>query len=130
MALMGGKNGAMRPPYWLVVNYDGGWIAVLTVTLASSERVLPIFSLKDQAEAFVRFRRLESGWRARSTGAGELVSVLYGPCASVRRVALDPPPEIEVGMALGLAGTSRESFVDHLIERGRSWSQDSWFHYK
>ena len=118
MAPMGGRNGAMGPPYWLVVNHEGGLMAVLTVTPASGERVLPIFSLKDQAEDFVRFRRLESGWRARCTGVGELVSVLYGPCASVRHVALDPPPEIEVGMALGLAGTSRESFEDHLIGRG------------
>ncbi len=121
MAPIGGPNGAAGSPYWLVVNHGGGWMAVLTVTLASRERVLPIFSLKDEAEAFVRFRRMESGWRARSTGVGELVSVLYGPCASVRRVALDPPSEIEVGVALGLVGTSRESFVDHLIGRGRSW---------
>ena len=130
VAPMGELKGVMRPPYWLVVNHHGGRMAVLTVTLASGERVLPIFSLEDEAEAFVRFRGLEGGWRARSTGVGELVSVLYGPCASVQRIALDPPPEIEVRMALGLTSTSRESFVDHLIGRGRSWFQESWSRYK
>jgi hypothetical protein len=122
----GERNGATGPPYWLVVNQSGGWMAVLTIKLASGERVLPVFSLKEQAETFVRFRTLESGWRARNTGTGELVSVLFGPCAGVERIALDPPPEIEAGVALGLVGTRRESFVDHLMGRGRSWFQDSW----
>src|SRR5215217_432629 len=111
---MGERNGATGPPYWLVVNHNDGWMAVLSIKLASGERVLPVFSFKEEAETFVRFRTLESGWGVRNTGTGELISVLFGPCANVRRVALDPPPEIEVGVALGLVGTSRESFVDHL----------------
>jgi hypothetical protein len=124
--LIGEQNGATGPPYWLVVNQSGGWMAVLTIKLASGERVLPIFSHKEQAETFVRLRTSESGWGVRNTGAGELVSVLFGPCASVGRVVLDPLPEIEAAVALGLTGTDRECFVDHLIGRGRSWFQDSW----
>lgn len=45
--------------------------------------------------------------------------MLYGPCASVERVILDPLPEILVDRAVGLVGLSRERFVDFVLSRER-----------
>lgn len=81
----------------------------MTTRLSGGESVLPVFSSEEDAASFIR-----SGtgvWRARRIGAGELVSVLSGPCGDVEYVALDPWPKITPEAALGLVGVSRESFV-------------------
>src|SRR3712207_7841170 len=44
--------------------------------------------------SFLRLGTLGTGWQARETSAGELISLLYGPCAGIERVALDPLPRI------------------------------------
>ena len=63
------------------------------------------------------------GWQARETTAGELLSVLYGPCAGVERVALDPLPEMLVERTIGLVSLSRERFVDLVPGRERPLAQ-------
>jgi hypothetical protein len=55
-------------------------------------------------------------WRSRQTAAGELVSILMGPCASVKRVALDPLPVLFSRAMLGLVSVNRERFVQDLLE--------------
>ena len=45
--------------------------------------------------------------------------MLYGPCASVERVTLDPLPEILVDRAVGLVSLSRERFVEFVLSRER-----------
>jgi hypothetical protein len=50
--------------------------------------------------------------------AGEIVSVLYGPRARIRSVALDPLPEMMAEEAVGLVSVSRKRFVEHLVGRG------------
>ena len=57
-------------------------------------------------------------WRARESGAGELVSALSGPCAGVKMVALDPSPEMVVEGTVGLVSLLREAFTN-LIVAGR-----------
>ena len=57
------------------------------------------------------------GWQARESTAGELISVLYGPCASMERVALDPLPKMLVERTLGLVSLSRKRFVDLVLSR-------------
>ena len=59
------------------------------------------------------------GWQARETTAGELTSVLYGLCAGVERVALDPLPDMLVERTIGLVSLSRERFVDFVLGRER-----------
>ena len=55
------------------------------------EQALPVFSGDGEAEMFVWLGgAFEDGWRVRETSGGELVSILYGPCAGVGRMALDP----------------------------------------
>ena len=64
---------------------------VLRITLACGEEALPVFSFEDKAKMFLELGALD-GWRVRVTTAGELTSVLFGPCVGVCRVALDPLP--------------------------------------
>ena len=59
----------------------------------------------------------------RESGAGEIVSVLYGPCASARSVVLDPLPEMVAEEAVGLVSLSRKRFVEQLV--GRVGLEDS-----
>ena len=62
------------------------------------EQALPVFSGEGEAEMFVWLGgAFEDGWRVRETSAGELVSILYGPCAGVGSVALDPSPGMDGG---------------------------------
>ena len=59
------------------------------------------------------------GWQARESTSGDLISVLYGPCASVERVALDPLPEMVTQRTIELVSLSRERFVDLVLSRKR-----------
>jgi hypothetical protein len=55
------------------------------------------------------------GWRVRRTAAGELISVLMGPCAGVGRILLDPLPALATAAAADLVGVGREDFLDLLL---------------
>jgi hypothetical protein len=96
---------------------------VFTRILDGGEMVLPVFSGEDAARTFAA-RCGAEGWTARKTGAGELISVLFGPCRGCRLVALDPPAELETGAALELAGVGREVFLVPILGWGRSWFED------
>ncbi len=89
-------DGVARPPYWLIMGQENDRMDLLTLGLASGEKVLPVFSHGEEAGAFLQRRgSWGTGWRARETTARKLVSVLLGPCAGVERVVLDPVPEID-----------------------------------
>ena len=90
---------------------------VLTANLARGGEALPVFSLEDEANAFVGLGDFGDGWRARETAGGELVSVLCGPCAGVERVVLDPirlPDPLAEGLD-GPSSTEREAFMRSLL---------------
>lgn len=105
--------------YWLITKNEGGRIEVLTNGLASGEEeVLAVFSYKEEAEAFLGLWEAGGdGWRARESTAGELISVLYGPCAGVEKVALDPLPEMVAQSTLGLVSLGRERFINLVLSR-------------
>jgi len=87
---------------------------------AGAARVLPVFSFEEEAEMFVRLGGYDGGrWRARESCAGELVSVLCGPCKDVEGVALDPLPEMLEDGTIGLVGVGRGRFLGRLMARGR-----------
>jgi hypothetical protein len=71
--------------YWLIAKNENGRIEVLTALLADGEEALPIFSYEQEAELFLNSREAGSGWRVRESTAGELISVLCGPCAGPPR---------------------------------------------
>ncbi len=103
--------------YWLLAKDRSDRVEVLTVE-CGGERALPVFSFEEEAELFLALGIVGDGWWVRESGAGEIVSVLYGPCAGVRSVALDPLPEMVADGAVGLVSLSRKRFVEHLVGRG------------
>ena len=114
------ERGPGRRPvlsYWLIAKNENGRIEVLTALLADGGAALPIFSYEQEAELFLGFQAAESGWRVRESTAGELISLLCGPCASATEVSLDPLPEMVAEGALGLVSLSRERFVNLLLSR-------------
>ena len=58
--------------------------------------------------------------QVRESGAGEIVSVLYGLCSGVGRVALDPLPQTVAEKTVGPASWSRQRFADRILGEGRS----------
>jgi hypothetical protein len=88
----------------------------------SGEQALPTFSSEGEAEMFVWLgRAFEEGWRVRETSAGELVSILYGPCAGVGMVALDPSPGM-TAETIRLVSLSRQRFVSWVLDSSCSYS--------
>lgn len=101
---------------------------MLIVEVPGGERLLPVFSAAAEAEMFVWLSRPDrlsgKGWFVRRTGCGELLSMLIGPRRSVRRVALDPSPELigidGVEQEIELVCVTRKDFVERLlVERHR-----------
>ena len=85
--------------YWLIARNEHGRIEVLTL---DCKQTLPVFSNEDEAEMFLRLEGVADGWQVSESRAGELVSMLYGPCTSVKEVALDPLPEMVADRTVGL----------------------------
>ena len=102
-------------PLWLIARCECSQMKVLTINLCGDKEALPVFSFKEEAEMFLRFAEVDKGWLVRETTTGELISVLYGPCAGVERVALDPPPEIFPEAMTYLVSLRRERFVRVLM---------------
>jgi hypothetical protein len=112
----------------LIAEYRTDGIEVLRNTLASGEEALPVFSFEDEARMFLKFGALDGGWRVRVTTVGELVSVLFGPCAGVGWVVLDPLPPPFAESLMDPAGMGRDAFMEsHLgvqrppVVRVRAW---------
>src|SRR3954469_9816609 len=110
-----------RRPLWTIMGYQNNRINVLTIDPDSDGGFLAVFSFKEEAEAFLSLLEddQKSDWQSRETSAGELVSILLGPCAGVRRVALDPLPLSCCGETLPLVSVNRERFVQELMEEFR-----------
>jgi hypothetical protein len=102
--------------WWLVVREGGNPLEPLCV-YAGAERVLPVFSFEEEAKLFLRLGGYNGHWRARESCAGELVSMLHGPCKGVKSVALDPLPEMLEDGTLALVGVGRERFLKHILVR-------------
>jgi hypothetical protein len=111
-----------RPPdpvsYWLIAEKRNNGLEALTIRTDDEQETLPVFSSGEEARISLRFGGVTGGWRARESGAGELVSVLSGPCAGVKKVALDPSsPEMVVEGTVGLVSLLRESFMNLIMAR-------------
>jgi hypothetical protein len=104
--------------YWLLAKNENGRLEFLATDLAGEDEAMPVFSHEEEAQMFLGlWEEGCDGWRARQSTAGELISVLYGPCARVKRVALDPLPEMVLERTLGLVSLSRKRFVDLVLTR-------------
>lgn len=103
--------------FWLIVARDSFRMRVCTVP---DENAMPVFSREAGADSFLSVTGLESGWRARETSLGELVSLLLGPYAGVSRIVLDPPAGGDAGPPEGPADMERRDFVDYLMRGSRA----------
>ena len=107
--------------YWVIAkdakdaNEGFGQLELLTVDLDGTGEALPVFSFEQEAEMFLWLQTTEDGREVRETTPGQLVSILYGPCADVGRVMLDPLPEIGVRMQISLLGMDRNDFVESVM---------------
>lgn len=113
--------------FWLIARYRTGGVEVLTTILTPSKEALPVFSFEDEARMFLKLGTPGGGWRVRETAAGELTSVLCGPCATVDRVVLDPIP-VPGRLAEGLnrlLSTERKAFMGFLLNARRFRSPES-----
>ena len=129
MTLHMGKNQPRRtaeytprqPPdpvsYWLIAEKRNNRIEVLTIRTDDEQETLPVFSSEEETELFLGFRGVTGGWRARESSVGELIWVLSGPFAGVKKVALDPSPEMVVEGTGGLVSLLRESFMNLIMAR-------------
>src|ERR687897_2078191 len=107
--------------YWVIARdaknaKDGfGQPDLLTVDLDGTGEALPVFSFEEEAEMFLWLQTTEDGREVRQTTPGQLVSILYGPCADVGRVMLDPVPEIGARVQISLLGMDRNDFVESVM---------------
>ena len=104
--------------YWVIAKdaKDGfGQPDLLTVDLDGAGQALPVFSFEEEAEMFLWLQTTGEAREVRETTSGQLVSILYGPCADVGRVMLDPLPEIGARMQISLLGMERNDFVESVM---------------
>lgn len=113
----------LQASWWLIEKDGHGPMEVLTVD-HGGEKVLPVFSFEEEAEIFCSLGPWREGWRVRESAAGELASVLYGPCAGVGSVALDPLPEMVAEKTVGLVSLTRERFLDRIMHREKPFRPD------
>ena len=109
------RSRAARQPLWLIVKHNNCHMSVLTIHCGSDREILPVFSFEEEAEMFLRFGVPEACWQVRQTTAGELISVLYRSCMSVKKVTLDPLPIVDEEMIMDLVSLSRARFLQSLM---------------
>jgi hypothetical protein len=104
--------------YWVIAKNAKNrfsQLELLTVDLDGTGEALPVFSFEEEAEMFLWLQRTEDGREVRETTPGQLVSILYGPCADVGRVILDPLPDFGARMQNSLLGMDRNDFVESVM---------------
>jgi hypothetical protein len=104
---------------WLIARHTTCGMDVFTTRLCGESKALVVFGFQEEAAMFLDLRLggFEDGWKVRQTSVGELVSILYGPCADTQEVVLDPVPEIH-GEALGdPLSMPRNDFLGYLLRR-------------
>ena len=105
--------------FWLLARNENRRMEVFIVGHGGGH-TLPVFSGEEEAEMFLWLGGVfEDGWRIRETSAGELVSILCGPCACATSVALDPSPDMTPEEMVGLVGISPARFVRQFATPGK-----------
>lgn len=100
--------GYSAPPRYIIARRENGGVEVLVSSGGPAGSTMPVFLSEASAREFLLSHVPEGSWYVRSTSAGELVSLLLGPCVGVTRVLADD----HTGN-IGLVG--RRSYVDSLV---------------
>ncbi len=112
----------MRRPLWIITSCENNRMDALTLSPDPDGGFLAIFSYEEEAEAFLCLLgddEKKKGWHSEQTTAEGLVSVLLGPCANVKGVALDPLPLELSREMLPMVSMSRDLFLQYLLEERR-----------
>jgi hypothetical protein len=123
------KSSALtRRSLWVITSYQDDRTELLTIDAGVEGRFLAIFSFEEEAETFLSLLvdgdEEKKEWQSEQAEAGELVSMLVGPCAEVERVALDPLP-LPLGRAmLPLVSVHRDTFLGFLVEEDRGMAEE------
>ncbi len=115
----GSEGGPAVDWWWMICRSGAGGVEALTLPCFGG-RALALFGHEEEAGLFLRSLGVEAsdvGWRVRESRCGEVASVLYGPCANVQRVVLDPPQAMSAGWTLALASVHRGDFLARLLAR-------------
>ena len=109
-----------RSALWIITRYLHNRMDVLTFDPEDGTGFfLAVFSFKEEAELFLGLLEEDDQkkhcWRSRETSAGELLSILYGPCKGVGGVALDPLPLSCSRSTLHFLSANRKRFVRSLM---------------
>jgi hypothetical protein len=104
----------------VVVRQGDRGLEMLRLPSGRRDQVLPVFTAGWAARRYLFAEGTGWGWHVRACSPGELVSLLFGFCADVGWVALDPRPGHRCG-ALAANAMPRANFVDYLLRsRGLS----------
>ena len=120
------SSALMRRPLWIITSYQNDQMELLTIDPDTERSFLAIFSFQEEAEAFLHLSvdGEKKEWQSKQMNAGELVSVLLGPCADVKQVAFDPLP-LPLGRAmLPLVSVNRDTFLGYLSEDGKGMTEE------
>ena len=123
------KSSALtRRSLWVITSYQDDRTELLTIDAGVEGRFLAIFSFEEEAETFLSLLvdgdEEKKEWQSEQAEAGELFSMLVGPCAEVERVALDPLP-LPLGRAmLPLVSVHRDTFLGFLVEEDRGMAEE------
>src|SRR5215210_7417515 len=117
------KSGTLTVrPLWIITRYEDNRMDALTVGSDLEGSFLALFSYEEEAEAFLLLLgddEKKKRWQSEQTTVGGLVSVLLGPCADVKGVALDPLPLPLGRTMLPLVSMNRDPFFQYLLEERR-----------
>ena len=104
--------------FWVVFADECRLTCPLTLGLEGGKEALAVFSHQEEADMLLRwFGTAGEGWHIRQTSAGEVVSLLYGPCCGANTVALDPSPQMLADGFLSSVVLERGRFVRWVTSR-------------
>ena len=112
---------ARRARYWTITREGSSHSEVSTIDPDGFGESLVVFGFEEEAWLFLSLGEMGEGWQARETTAGELVSMIYGPFASINRVVIDPLPGA-IAAATGMLPLCMNSadFAQNMVDVGRT----------
>ena len=117
----------VRRQPWIIKSHQNHRTEALTIDAGVQGSFLAVFSFEEEAEAFLRLSvdgEDEKEWQSEPMETGELVSVLLGSCADVKRVALDPLP-LPLGRAMfPLVSINRDTLLGYLSENRKVMTKE------
>jgi predicted RNA-binding Zn ribbon-like protein len=99
---------------YLFVRRDAESADVLVLRFPDGQTALPVFGLEEEAGMFLWLETAGEGWRVAELSEADLVALLRGSCASVRRIARPFAGAGDAGSAP--ATVDREVFLRALLE--------------